>query len=502
MINKIKDFLKNIFRKNKTEDFSDQSDIEASSDDVSDVESAENLERQIENNDEDAFNSPETDFGPPEPNFGPPEPSFNRMPEENITRQTGPINTDLLLDSESEEIEIEEAVSEDVIESDDEEITPEITSSFTRSDIPEDFTARKLSVKEKISTFFSRMKFRMDQVNFKKPNLAGIKLPALAKIGSEGGPILSPSLSKNLDKFLSRDSRETIHQFSLVFLICGITYTLGKVTALVMRGAPALETAKNFSVEIPVDKDFQPMVLNQVKTINIFRTNAVGGGPKKIADTKCEEAQQASSLPIKLINTVVLQDSVKSMASVQVRGDRDLQEIREGEEIDGLAKIFRITRLEILVKNLENGVCESIASDSAEEANSPIEVMSPSESRAFKANKKINGIENVGNKFVISKALLDEKMKDIGAILTQARAIKIQNPDGTLAFKMTEMDPQGIFTYLGLQDQDIITSIDGKPIYDMNEVMTKFAKIKNLDKLQLGIKREGSDSLQDYSIKK
>jgi hypothetical protein len=36
----------------------------------------------------------------------------------------------------------------------------------------------------------------------------------------------------------------------------------------------------------------------------------------------------------------------------------------------------------------------------------------------------------------------------------------------------------------------------------MNEVMGLFAKIKNLDKLQLGIKREGTDSVLDYNIKK
>jgi type II secretory pathway component PulC len=147
-------------------------------------------------------------------------------------------------------------------------------------------------------------------------------------------------------------------------------------------------------------------------------------------------------------------------------------------------------------------VCESIPSDAAEEATSPISVMTPGESKAYKATKKMAGIENVGNKFIISKALLDEKMKDIGAILTQARAVQIQNPDGTLSFKMTEMDPNGVFTYLGLQDQDIITSIDGKPIYDLNEVMRKFGNISNLDKMQLGIKREGSDSMQDYTIKK
>lgn len=71
-----------------------------------------------------------------------------------------------------------------------------------------------------------------------------------------------------------------------------------------------------------------------------------------------------------------------------------------------------------------------------------------------------------------------------------------------MSFKLTEMDPEGLFSYLGLQDQDIITSINGRPIYDMNEVMGLFGRIKNLDKLQLGVKREGTDSVLDYNIKK
>jgi type II secretory pathway component PulC len=202
------------------------------------------------------------------------------------------------------------------------------------------------------------------------------------------------------------------------------------------------------------------------------------------------------------VNTVVLQDSVKSIASVQVQGDRDLKEVREGDEIPNMAKIFHINRLELIVKNLTNGACESIATAEARERNRPLSVMSPSQATAFKASKKISGIENVGNKFTIQKSLLDDKLKDIAQILTQARAVKIQNPDGSISFKMTEMDPEGLFPYLGLQDGDIITSINGKPIYDMNEIMGLFGRIKNLDKLQLGIKRDGTESNQDYTIKK
>ncbi len=317
------------------------------------------------------------------------------------------------------------------------------------------------------------------------------------------GKGLSPSLRQGVEKFLSRHSRESIHQLFLVTILSTLTYTIGKITALAIKGNPNVVNAREQATAIQLDNDFNPATLNQVKSINIFRTNTGLKEKKKVADTRCDKPQQSSSLPIKLLNTVVLQDTIKSIASVQVRGDRLLQEVRIGDQISNLAKIFKIDRLEILVRNLENGMCESITSDKLM-ANqvSPISTLSPAASRQYILNKKMPGIENVGNKFTISKTLIDEKMKDIAAILTQARAIKIQNPDGTMSFKLTEMDPEGIFPYLGLQDQDIITSINGKPIYDMNEVMTLFGRIKNLDSLSLGVKREGSEAVQDYTIKK
>lgn len=337
----------------------------------------------------------------------------------------------------------------------------------------------------------------------KRPEVIRPKSVKNIPVPTPTGKGLSPSLRQGIEKFLNRHSRESIHQLFLVTILSTLTYSIGKITALAMKGNPTVVNAREQAVALPLDRDFNPGTLNQVKSINIFRTNTGLIEKKKVADARCEKSQQSSSLPIKLLNTVVLQDTIKSIASVQVRGDRLLQEVRIGDQISNLAKIFKIDRLEILIRNLENGMCESITSDKLM-ANqvSPISTLSPAASRLYKLNKKMPGIENVGNKFTISKTLIDEKMKDIAAILTQARAIKIQNPDGTMSFKLTEMDPEGIFPYLGLQDQDIITSINGKPIYDMNEVMTLFGRIKNLDSLSLGVKREGSEAVQDYTIKK
>lgn len=500
MINKIKDFLKNKLSRKSHTDFSDQDELldqGISEDDLHEGLGEEDRTGEIPLPDEAAVDEVKPSW---KDKLKVNLPSFSRKKIDSSENELSDEDRtgDIPLPSEEP---VAKPSWKDKLKSsipaisrkkndDDEERTGEISVPV--------ISETKPSFKDKITSSLSGLRSKMGGVNAREWKIPeGFK----TKTG-EGISLLSPSLSRSIEKFLSREAREPIHQVALVLIICTITYSLGKVTALVLKGPPAIDSAKDYTVAINLEDDFNPGTLGQVRSINIFRTNTGLGSKKKVADSKCEEATQASSLPIKLVNTIVLQDTVKSLASVQIRGDRDLQEVRVGDQISNLAKIFKITRLELLVKNLESGVCESIASDKARETRSPISVMSPSQSRDFKANKKMPGIENVGNKFIISKTLIDEKMKDIASILTQARAIKIQNPDGTISFKLTEMDPAGIFPYLGLQDQDIITSINGKPIYDMNEVMGLFARIKNLDALQLGVKREGSDSMQEYSIKK
>lgn len=302
------------------------------------------------------------------------------------------------------------------------------------------------------------------------------------------------------EKLLAKEALTGLHHGFLATLLLVGTYSVGKIIALTVRGRPQFPPVAS-SRSNGARTAFNPFSMNQIKTSDPFKTSGSQSGPRQLADNKCDETTNRSSLPIKLINTVVLQDAVKSIAAVQLRSDRDLKEVREGDTLEGMAKVSHINRLALIIKNLQTGACELISDEKETEKNS-IEIMNPANAAAFKQQRKIKGIENVGNKFAISRELLDEKLKDINAVLTQARAIKIQNADGTIAFKITEIEPGGIFAYLGIQDQDIITSINGKPITDLNEVMGLFGRIKNLDQLQLGLRREGDDTQLDYSIKK
>jgi type II secretory pathway component PulC len=249
--------------------------------------------------------------------------------------------------------------------------------------------------------------------------------------------------------------------------------------------------------------------LNQMKAADVFKTEALkpvkADEPKKIdKNIVCTQASRPSSARVKLINTIVLQDSVKSLASIQEGSSSKLKSVRQGDTLLNQVKIDKIERLRLIVKNLNTGECESIESSKFKETKTKnsMAILSPKASAQYKKNlEKIDGIENDGNNFNIKKDFLQDKLSDISSILTQARGIQINNPDGTISFKVVDIEPGGVFAYLGVQDNDIITHINGEPITELNQVMSLFGKIGNISNLNLTIKRGGEPVTQNYNIK-
>jgi type II secretory pathway component PulC len=85
-------------------------------------------------------------------------------------------------------------------------------------------------------------------------------------------------------------------------------------------------------------------------------------------------------------------------------------------------------------------------------------------------------------------------------ILTQAKAIQIMNPDGSLCFKMTEVVKGSLYSQLNIQEDDIICNINGKKIENLNDLMGLLGKIKEIDQFQLGLKRNGMSENLDYGF--
>lgn len=382
-------------------------------------------------------------------------------------------------------------------------------------DLNQDLTWKdKLESKlEHLKDFFNKIHFnRFKSFNIKESNESNNFIQRFSKrlninLGPLDEKINNLDLSKLHLEIFSAKRRTNFNKAFLLSVVLIATYLVGSTIGKILSSSTQSRVANGISLlELDYSKELNKNMIVGIKDANIFKTQSTEVEntevkPIKELDLICKEATKNSTLPIKLINTIVLQDTVKSIASVQVRNS-ELLNFREGDKIDNIAQIGKIDRLGLVIKNLRDGSCEKVESkDMSPRKKANITVLNPKQSKEFKKNlKKVDGIENDGNNFTIKKSLLDEKMADISNVLTQARGIQITNPDGSLSFKIVDIEPGGIFSHLGIQDNDIITNINGSKINDLNEVMNLFSKITTIDQLKLTVIRGGSEVPLEYKF--
>ena len=313
-----------------------------------------------------------------------------------------------------------------------------------------------------------------------------------------------------ITQLFSPTSRTNIHRIFIICLTAGATYMLGKIIAIAVTSNTPSVKIESHSQFANTDRANYKNEIEEIRRANLFnarksekdivtdlRTQKV-----VITDTDtCSDSKRKSSLPLKLVNTIVLQDSVKSLASVQVRSEKDLLEIREGDKIQDIAKIAVIESRKVILRNLKTGECEHIENL---EDNLPQQrdftILPPDRGQQLISSVQNNEIVNEGNQFTIKKSLRDKMLENTSELLTQAKAITIQNPDGSLAFKMTDIVPGSIYSKLNIQDGDIITGIDGKKIQNLNEVMNYFGRIRDIDTLQIAVQRNGAEEKLEYNF--
>ncbi|MFA6237526.1 MAG: PDZ domain-containing protein [Bacteriovorax sp.] len=306
-------------------------------------------------------------------------------------------------------------------------------------------------------------------------------------------------------RLFSPYTRSKVHSLFLVLLVVTVTYMVGKNLALFFNKAPPVAKVSR-PAPIPIEKaDTTLQDLNKITSTNLF--NVKESDKSGSVDTKkdidsivCLDSEKPTNMQIKLLDTIVLQDSVKSVASVQFRGSSELTNVREGERLDNMAEVSKIGRMRLILKNLETGDCEYAASDAEVESPMPdIKILSPKAGKSlFKSSNP--SIKNVGNTFKIKKTFRDAMINNMSDLLTQAKALQITNPDGTLCFKMTEIVPGSLYTQLNIQENDVICNINGKKIDNLNELMGLLGRMKEIDQFQIGLKRNGMSENLEYGF--
>ncbi|MCR9206474.1 MAG: PDZ domain-containing protein, partial [Halobacteriovoraceae bacterium] len=371
--------------------------------------------------------------------------------------------------------------------------------SLTEFDIP----PVKKSFKTKISDAISNLKSSFKDKGKPSFQMKAGESKLLAKLSSI-------NFDEYFNSFFSPQNRPKAHRIYLtVFFILG-SYITGRLISGFLTPTPSGKVAST-KASLSLDKsDRMRKNLADLRNNDLFQapeestTPVIGKRPKQKSNYKepktCKEASKKSSLGIKLVNTVILQDSVKSLASVQLRGKEDY--LREGDAIPNMIEVGKIVRKKLIFKNLKNRQCEYIENtEKVKGPRKPIKIVTePKKAKQILKDAKVTGISQSGNQFKIKKEVRQRMLENISEVLTQARAIQIKNPDGSLAFRMQEIVPGSIYSQLNIQEGDMITGINGKKITNMAELMNLFGQIDKIDHFELSLSRDGVEQNLEYDF--
>ncbi|MCY4643342.1 MAG: PDZ domain-containing protein [Bacteriovoracales bacterium] len=307
------------------------------------------------------------------------------------------------------------------------------------------------------------------------------------------------------EKFYSPSSRPLIHRLFLLAFFISSPYFLGKLAALLT--APISSNVKGTPLRYTPPSPTILADLQEISKRNLFKKKGPAKPKSKMTerDRPCLASDHPSSSSLILLNTVVLQNRSKSVAMTKRGGQREIKAYREGDQIPSLGKIGRIEASRMVFFNPKNGQCEFVSAKGSGNdlvgSTHLTHVLSKEKGKELLDKEKMKkSVFNEGNHFKIKRSYLNESLENLPDLLSQAQAVPIRNADGTLSFKVMDIDPGSIFSKLGIQNDDKIKSIDGRPIRNQGQILGLFNSLKKVKKISLTVMRDGTEQKLEYSF--
>lgn len=210
-----------------------------------------------------------------------------------------------------------------------------------------------------------------------------------------------------------------------------------------------------------------------------------------------ENPDKCTALPgYELTGTIVAKDNDFSFAIL--KGGKSAGVTRTGAEVqDGVILAFVWRNLAIF--RTTNGVrCigEGVAgSKSVQTAEAPkVAEDTPPKPRG---NDDID-VRNVGpNQYVLKRADVSKLTGNLGALASQARVVPSKRDNG---FKIFAIAKDSIFNKLGVQNGDVIKSINGIELSSPDKALEAYSRLRNASKLSLDLLRKGQSETLEYTI--
>jgi general secretion pathway protein C len=298
-------------------------------------------------------------------------------------------------------------------------------------------------------------------------------------------------------------NRPAFEKFYPYLMVVFFGFCIADVAVLYARGYMIPESAPAAKEAAPFTNDVQPKsAYNSITSRNIF--NPDGTIPDALAakETKGSnggsEVAEPSSLPLNLVGTIVHSNPEKSIANIELKSKNAVFAFTPNRDIEKLATLLKVERNKAYIRNSNNGRLEYIE---IKEANKI----------SFQSSKPTAGatpagpakIKQTGNgKFEIKRDELNKYLSDVSSILMQASSVPRKKPSGEIdGYTILGIQPNTVFSQLGIQSGDTITKVNGEPIDSPAKAIELFNALKSAPNVKLSFERDGREQENDYNIR-
>lgn len=112
------------------------------------------------------------------------------------------------------------------------------------------------------------------------------------------------------------------------------------------------------------------------------------------------------------------------------------------------------------------------------------------------------GIKKLGeHNYELQRGTLESVLGNMALLSRSARIVPEMKDGKAAGFRLFAVRPEGPFAMIGMQNGDIISSINGLEITSPEKALEVYAKLKSASHLSLGMERNGQKVTKEYNIR-
>jgi general secretion pathway protein C len=241
------------------------------------------------------------------------------------------------------------------------------------------------------------------------------------------------------------------------------------------------------------------------------------GGEGPGAEQILEATYEPTTLPIKLLGTMVVKPAAFSSGSVEI--DKKEQKVVSVGTVllDGKAEVVLIARNYLVLKEDHKLTIAPLFTGKEGEAAAvpgqpgqptpptppPTMDRSPRPSTPPAAMKSGDaaGVKKVGEgSYKLDRAHVNDKLKDVTKLGGEVRPVPNYRNGKYDGVKMMGMNDSSLFKEIGFENGDILQSVNGERMDSPNKALALYEALKNKSRLTVLIEREGIAKTLRYTV--